>query len=128
MDKEERQTAEVYEDFRLRDPLSAVTRKERLYLLAVSSVNITIVFTGLVPSQIAALGITFAQADRQSLLFILALVNAYFLSAFILYAWSDYLAWRRLFNLERLRRFRKRLEPRDDIEPPTPYKRRRNVS
>ena len=82
-------------DLRLGDPLSDVTRKERLYLLGASTVGVTIVFTGLVPSEIRALGITFARADRRSLLFILALVVAYFLVAFIIYAASDFLAWRR---------------------------------
>ncbi len=82
-------------DPRLGDPLSEVTRKERLYLLAASTVGITIISTGLVPTEIRTLGITFAQADQDSLLFMLALVVAYFLVAFIIYAASDFLAWRR---------------------------------
>jgi hypothetical protein len=81
-------------DLRLGDPLSDVTRKTRLYLLGASTVGVTIVFTGLVPSEIRALGITFARADRRSLLFILSLVIAYFLMAFIIYAASDFLEWR----------------------------------
>jgi hypothetical protein len=97
-------------DPRLGDPLSEVTRKERLYLLGASTIGVTIVFTGLVPSKIRAQGITFAQADRRSLLFILALVIAYFLVAFILYAASDFLAWITRFQAQTRDRMRRDLE------------------
>jgi hypothetical protein len=88
------------------DPLSEVARKERLYLLGVSTVSVTIVLTRLVPTEIRALGITFERADRESLLFILALVVGYFLVAFMIYAASDFLAWRNLF-LDRVRNYRR---------------------
>jgi len=81
----------------LGDPLKAETRKARLYLLGVSMVGITIVYTGLVPQQITTLGITFGEADRRSLLFILALVILYFLAAFVVYGGSDFLASRTAF-------------------------------
>jgi hypothetical protein len=78
----------------LSDPLKAETRKARLYLLGVSMVGITIVYTGLVPQEVSTLGITFGEADRQSLLGILALVILYFLVAFAVYGVTDFLAWR----------------------------------
>jgi hypothetical protein len=78
----------------LRNPLEAETRKARLYLLGVSLVSITIVQTGLVPQELTTLGITFGEADRQSLLSILALVIVYFTFAFAIYGFSDFLAWR----------------------------------
>jgi hypothetical protein len=78
---------------KLTNPLSDVTRKERVYLLGVSAVGITIVFTGLIPTEISTLGITFAQADRKSLLLIFAFVVGYFLIAFVSYALSDFLEW-----------------------------------
>jgi hypothetical protein len=80
---------------KLTNPLSQETRKERVYLLAMSAIGITIVFTGLIPTEITTLGIKFAEADRKSLLFIFAFVVGYFLVAFASYALSDYLAWAR---------------------------------
>lgn len=77
----------------LRDPLSEVTRKERTYLLAVSTIGIAIVKTGLVPSQITTLGIVFEKANQNTLLFVLGLVALYFLAAFIIYATADFFAW-----------------------------------
>ena len=79
---------------RLRDPLSEITRKERLYLLGISTVGITIEYTGLIPSEITTLGIKFGQANQNALLYILALVIAYYLAAFVIYAASDYFTWR----------------------------------
>jgi hypothetical protein len=92
---------------KLTNPLSEETRKERVYLLGMSAVGITIVFTGLIPTEISTLGIKFAEADRKSLLFIFALVVGYFLVAFGSYALSDYLEWwsaRRDLALRRRRR------------------------
>jgi hypothetical protein len=80
------------------DPLKAESRKARLYLLGVSLVGITIVQTGLVPQKLTTLGITFGEADRQSLLSILALVIVYFTLAFAIYGISDFLAWRYAYS------------------------------
>lgn len=77
----------------LEDPLSDVTRKERVYLLAVSTIGIAIVKTGLVPSRISALGIQFDAANQNALLLLLGIVAAYFLSAFVIYAVADFFAW-----------------------------------
>ena len=82
----------------LSNPLEAETRKARLYLLGVSLVSITIVQTGLVPQEIATLGITFEEADQRSLLSILALVIVYFTLAFAIYGISDFLAWRYAYS------------------------------
>lgn len=89
---------EPTQDPQLRDPLSEVTRKERLYLLAISTIGITIEYTGLIPSEITTFGIRFGEADQNYLLIILALVITYFLVAFTLYAASDFLAWRLTFQ------------------------------
>jgi hypothetical protein len=77
----------------LRDPLSDVTRKERVYLLGGSIIGIAIVKTGLVPTQITALGIEFDATNQKTFLFLLGLVVLYFLIAFLVYAASDFLAW-----------------------------------
>jgi hypothetical protein len=77
----------------LKDPLSEITRQERLYLLGVGIVGITIKKTDLVPSQIGALGIEFEEANQDTLLFLLGLVVGYFLAAFIIYGVSDLLTY-----------------------------------
>lgn len=79
------------------DPLSEVTRKERRLLLGMSTIGIAIVRTGLLPTKISALGIEFGAADQRSLLNILAVITAYFLVAFVVYAASDWVAWTEVF-------------------------------
>jgi hypothetical protein len=78
----------------VRDPLTAVTRKERLYLLAVSLIGIAMVRTGLMPAKITNLGIELDKPNRSALLLLLARLTIYFLIAFIIYAIADYLARR----------------------------------
>ncbi|MBL8440037.1 MAG: hypothetical protein JNK96_02345 [Betaproteobacteria bacterium] len=87
-------TIETPSQIRMRDPLSEITRKERRALLATALLGVAIVKTGLLPSEITALGIKFAGSDQRALLVILAIVIAYLLVAFIIYAASDFLAWR----------------------------------
>src|SRR5215208_4054054 len=77
----------------LRDPLSEVTRKERVYLLGTSIVGIAILKTRLVPSRITALGIELEEGNQEIFLSLLGLVVLYFLAAFVVYAASDFLAW-----------------------------------
>jgi len=77
----------------LRDPLSEVTRTERVYLLGTSVVGIAILKTGLIPTRITALGIEFERANQELFLLLLGLVVLYFLVAFVIYAASDFLAW-----------------------------------
>jgi hypothetical protein len=74
------------------DPLKAVTRKERLYLLAISLIGIAMVRTGLVPTKISTFGIELDKPNRAALLLLLALVTVYFLVAFIIYAAADFIA------------------------------------
>jgi hypothetical protein len=74
----------------VRDLLSEVTRKTRLYLLAVSLIGVAMVSTGLVPTKVATFGIELEQPNRSALLFLVALVDIYFLAAFVIYAASDY--------------------------------------
>jgi hypothetical protein len=83
----------------LKDPLSEVTRKERLYLLASSILGIIIVKTGLIPTRITTLGITFEKANQDSLVFVLGLVVLYFLVTFLVYAAGDFAAWMETYQL-----------------------------
>ncbi|QIN83739.1 hypothetical protein GBA63_14680 [Rubrobacter tropicus] len=82
--------------------------------MGVSTAGIVVVRTGLIPSEITTLGIRFAQADRASLLTVLALVVLYFLAAFGVYAFSDFLAWRSAFAEDLRRKNRERLQARRD--------------
>lgn len=77
--------------FLLSDPLSKETRVERKTLLAFSAIGIVVVKTGLIPSKIVALGIEFSATDKAMFLKALACVIVYFVVAFLIYAWSDYL-------------------------------------
>jgi hypothetical protein len=84
----------VYSEARLRDPLSEVTRKERRALLVASVLGLVFLKTNVVPTRISALGIEFGRADQATLFSILTLVIGYFLLIFLIYATSDFLAWR----------------------------------
>jgi len=75
------------------DPLSQLARQERRRLLLLSAVAVTVVSTGLLPKNIAALGIEFSATDRQALLYVLAAIVIYYLLAFSLYAATDLLKW-----------------------------------
>lgn len=77
-----------------KDPLSDVTRKERRALLAATFVGYVVTTTGLVPSQILALGITFSAIEQRSLLAAFGIAIVYFLVTFVIYAASDAMALR----------------------------------
>jgi uncharacterized membrane protein len=100
----------VSTDALLGDPLSSVTRRERRLLLGVSIFSIAMVKTGLVPSKISALGIEFANTDQRSILCIMALIGFYFLFAFLIYAASDFLSWRKVLRKERITTLKERYE------------------
>lgn len=78
----------------LKDPLSVVARAERRLLLGVSTLSIFVTRVGLIPTKISALGIDFAPSDQHALLNVMACVVVYFLFAFVIYAFSDYLLWK----------------------------------
>ena len=60
--------------------------------------GVAIAKTGIVPAKINALGIEFTKTDQRSLLIIIGLVFTYFLFAFSIYAWSDFLRFQRKFS------------------------------
>jgi len=86
--------AEKLAEVATRDPLSETTRRERRALLGTGIIGIAIVKTGIVPTQISAIGVTFSQTDQKYLFYILAAVVSYFLIAFLIYALADFIAWR----------------------------------
>jgi hypothetical protein len=77
------------------DPLSPVTRTERQWLLLSNVVLFAIVYGGLVPSKISAMGIEITKTNRRVLIGILEVVAIYFLTGFVLYAKADWQAWQR---------------------------------
>ena len=93
------------------DPLSPTTRKERTALLGLSMLGIALVSVPLVPEKLALLGIEFAKVQQGTFVRLYALVIAYYLIAFCIYAFTDYVAWRRQevitlteYDLQRLER------------------------
>jgi hypothetical protein len=109
--------AESTSEVRVRDPLSEVTRKERRYLLGISTLGFIMVKTGLIPAKITTFGIEFSETDQRSLLFIIGLVTLYFLISFVAYAGSDFVAWRIAINSTRLRLLGEIAEDRERIYP-----------
>ena len=87
-------TAISPDDVRLRDPLTDVTRRERRSLLGISMLGIAVAQGGLLPTEISSLGIKFGPGSQSVLLLILGLVCGYYLIAFLVYALSDYIAWK----------------------------------
>ncbi len=82
------------DEIRLRDPLSDVTRRERRSLLGVSILGIAVAQAGLLPTEISSLGIKFGPSSQSAILLLIGLVCSYYLAAFIVYAASDYVAWK----------------------------------
>ena len=80
------------------DPLGSLTRKERTYLLGVSLAGIVVATTGVIPSEISNLCIKFDRADRTAFLSVLAAVTVYYLFAFVLYGFTDFLTWTFAFH------------------------------
>ncbi len=104
---------------RVRDPLSDVTRRERRSLLATSLLLVAIVKSGFVPEKISALGIEFSKGNQRWLLVVLGLVTLYFAMAFMIYAASDFVAWRLALLDSQSRIHLKRRKRIKAIEEPT---------
>jgi len=81
---------------RLEDALSPSSRGKRRLLLVVSTMSLVIVFLGLFPTKIEALGIAFETSKKRELLRLLLAVNVYALVGFLLYGWADLHLQRRI--------------------------------
>ena len=88
----------IVTDVPLSDPLSEVTRKERRFLLGASVIGLFVSSSGIVPTKIAALGIELSATDQKSFLVLLSLVIVYFLVAFLIYGFADFLTWRKEYQ------------------------------
>ncbi len=92
----------------LSDPLSEQTRKERRLLLIVSLLSLAMTKAGLVPQKINALGIESQLVNQHALLLLVLLIVAYFIVAFMIYAASDFIAWRNCvieYSAENVKKF-----------------------
>ncbi len=88
-------TSESNSEKALVDPLSEVTRKERRMLLGLSMLGVFFAKTGIVPNKVSALGIELAATEQSSFFYVLAAMLVYFIFAFILYAFSDFIVWKK---------------------------------
>jgi len=82
------------DDVLVRELLREETRKQRRSLLAASALGIAVALTGLFPTRITALGVEFDAAEIALFPTLIAIVVGYFLVAFFLYAWNDFVHWR----------------------------------
>lgn len=87
---------------RLREPLNETTRKTRRNLLAASVIGVVISKVGLVPAKISAFGIEFTSANQESLILLLAFSIAYFGITFVVYLYSELIAWQLVFRSKEL--------------------------
>jgi hypothetical protein len=101
---------DTFPHIKVKDPLSEVTRKERRSLLAVSLVALVIVKVGLLPEEITTLGIKFAAHDKGRLIILFVFIISFYLAAFMIYALSDFIAWRLAFIAERKKIFKESRE------------------
>lgn len=78
----------------LSSALSERTERQRRYLLLVSMFGFLMSQAGLIPTEIAMLGVTFPPIAQDKLTIIAAVVIAYFAAGFTVYALPDiYAAW-----------------------------------
>lgn len=80
------------------DPLSDTSRRERRNLVVVSALSALIAKTGLIPTQISALGIVFKAPAQSMFLVFLALCVGYLMASFLIYGLTDFLVWRHKYQ------------------------------
>lgn len=104
-------------DILLDDPLSGETRTKRKYLLVSSLIGIAMAKARIVPKNISALGVDLEPSNQGALLYLVSVVIIYFLFAFVVYALSDFIGWRKrvsLFYEENTKAFIRRINGRDN--------------
>lgn len=104
-------------DILLDDPLSGETRIKRKFLLLASLIGIAMVKARIVPKKLSALGVDLEPSNQGALLYLVSVVIIYFLFAFVVYALSDFIGWRKrvsMFYEENTKAFIKRMRGRDN--------------
>ena len=77
------------------DPLTEVTRRERTALLGLSMLGLALVAVPLIPEKFGVFGLEFTKLNQKNFLSIYALLLGYYVAAFSIYAFTDFVAWRR---------------------------------
>lgn len=98
------------------DSLLESTRKERKALLGFSVLGVVMVWTGLIPKDITALGIRFDTMDQKALMVILAVVIFYYWITFAVLALADVLAWVHFYESSRGKGWKRIVENHPWIE------------
>src|SRR5258706_2122326 len=73
----------------LTDVLSPATRAERKGLLVSNVILALVVYGGMAPTQITALGIQNGKVNAQAVVYLVIGIVIYYMIAFVLYGWSD---------------------------------------
>src|SRR5262245_17622533 len=83
----------------LREPLTEPTRKISRELLISSTVGLVVVYAGLVPTRINALGIELTPSNQAFFRYVIAGVVLYLTAVFLINVASEITAWGTLFNI-----------------------------
>ncbi|MGY5799341.1 hypothetical protein [Rheinheimera faecalis] len=97
----------------LTDPLSEVTRKERRMLLGFSMLGVFVVHAGILPSKFSVLGVELTPSDQTALVYLMSLGLLYFITAFAIYAMSDFIMWKKIILKDHLLEYEKEMYERD---------------
>jgi hypothetical protein len=81
--------------------LSELSRKERKYLLMTSAIGVFVSWAGVVPTRISTLGIELNSNEQRAFLLMLAFIIVYFLLAFVVYGFRDFIDWRIKYHEQR---------------------------
>ncbi len=84
-----------YDELRLNGPLSTSTHKDGRSLVIVSAISLLIAKFILIPKAFSAVGISFLEPSRQSIIVLLFLLLSYFMFSFSLRAISDSCLWKK---------------------------------
>jgi hypothetical protein len=97
------------EDISINNSLSELSRRERKYLLMTSAIGVFVSWAGVVPTKISALGIELNSSEQKAFLLMLACIVTYFLLAFVIYGFKDFIEWRITYHSHRRNQTRKHL-------------------
>ena len=73
----------------LKEPFTETTRKVRNHLMVAGLISVLVADVGLIPSEIAALGIKFTGVEQASLLKLLLVIMIYYVVTFFIYSISE---------------------------------------
>lgn len=86
---------ETVVDIRIQNALAPETQFSRKALLTAAFIGVAVAKVGIVPTKISALGLEFEKIQQKGFVLLIAILSAYFLIQFFVYAMSDFLVWKR---------------------------------